>query len=428
MSDQIEKKVDNSESQPTISNTEKAVDQHAHKRTHEEADLTNPEIREPKEHLLKKAKSEQHVEAKEPSENKEESSKSEGSKIDSTNATLETEPQITKDTTSNEDETALKPSDEKDQDNSKDNEQDKTDNKENDKKEDKDQKPGFVFGQGSKFGATAFSGLSGRKNVFGSSAFSQPSQPSESSTPAPQSSSSSVASTPAAESKPFVFGVGSKFSNAFQKATNRQSIFDKLDTKKETADSENKESEKGDSNGEPAKSGNLYQAVKLEKKEITTGEEEETAIFQCKAKLYVLNLHDIKSGWKERGVGVLHINDLPKEKSQTAKARIVMRTIGILKVILNASISKGFEVFKGMESSLHSEKFIRLNNIETDYSNPEVEKGEHGLAKNQKLVQYAIRVGNSETANELYNTIKDLIPTSSSEDSKESSDRESSKD
>lgn len=247
-------------------------------------------------------------------------------------------------------------------------------NEESLKEKNSDSKPKFVFGQGSKFGG-AFSGLNGKKNVF--------------------------ASEESKLERKSIFETSSKFGNAFQSAASKKSIFDAIDKKQDSDEKESKSEEP-----EERSKANLYQAVQLNRTEVKSGEEEETSVFQCKAKLYVLNLNNLSEGWKERGVGILHVNTL-KDKDKT-NSRIVMRTLGILKVILNVSIGKNFEIFKGMESSLHSEKFIRFNHIETDASKqPGASK--NGMFENQTLVQFAVKLGKAEAV-ELYDTIKGLIP------------------
>ncbi|KAK9238516.1 hypothetical protein V1525DRAFT_400745 [Lipomyces kononenkoae] len=158
-----------------------------------------------------------------------------------------------------------------------------------------------------------------------------------------------------------------------------------------------------------------YIQLNLEKKKVETGEEMETSIFNCRAKLYVLDPTEADKGWKERGVGVLHLNvrnddsvtatDTPEPSStdeskestpagreRKSKARIVMRADGVLKVILNLPLVKGIEVMKGMKSSLASEKFVRISAWE-----------------NHKPIQYALRMGNENVATEFYDAAEGLI-------------------
>lgn len=128
---------------------------------------------------------------------------------------------------------------------------------------------------------------------------------------------------------------------------------------------------------------------------VETGEEAEESRFSCRAKLYVLNLTQSEQGWKERGVGTLHVNTKKTEgdASETAKSRMVMRSDGLLRVVLNVPLLKNFEVMSGMKSSLQSEKFVRISAIEDG-----------------KPVQYALRTNNTDTAKRLYKAIQDLVP------------------
>lgn len=212
----------------------------------------------------------------------------------------------------------------------------------------------FVFGATTPFGANAFSLLDKKANVF---------QSNESS-PSPGSAS--------------VFGSKASFGNAFQSSISKKSIFEDSDGDSTSVD-ESKESS----------SANLYKQVNLEKKEIKSGEEDEEQVFTCRAKLYALDLTDVKSGWKERGAGNVHVN-----KSKTHSSRIIMRSNGLLKVILNTALVQGLEIIKGMPSSLHSEKFIRITSVEDG-----------------KPLQYAVKTGTVETTLSLYESLTALIPS-----------------
>ncbi|KAK9320994.1 hypothetical protein V1517DRAFT_327760 [Lipomyces orientalis] len=162
-----------------------------------------------------------------------------------------------------------------------------------------------------------------------------------------------------------------------------------------------------------------YVQLNLEKKIVETGEEMETSVFNCRAKLYSLDPTEADEGWKERGIGILHLNvlkddteaatgtpeptsaDVSKESTPTtrarkSKARIVMRADGVLKVILNLPLVKGIEVMKGMKSSLVSEKFVRI-----------------AAWENHKPIQYALRMGNGTVAAEFYDTAVSLINSQS---------------
>lgn len=135
---------------------------------------------------------------------------------------------------------------------------------------------------------------------------------------------------------------------------------------------------------------------------VETGEEAEESKFSCRAKLYVLDLTNSEQGWKERGVGTLHVNTTKAESgdksnsgstAEGAKSRLVMRSDGLLRVVLNVPLHKNFEVMSGMKSSLQSEKFVRISHIE-----------------DAKPVQYALRTNNADTAQRLFKAIEDLVP------------------
>jgi Ran-binding protein 3 len=109
----------------------------------------------------------------------------------------------------------------------------------------------------------------------------------------------------------------------------------------------------------PASSGNLLSPVgqvelssadggrgtKFVQTDIVTGEEEEEELFRARCKLFIL-----ESGvnWKERGVGYVKLN----RHSETRKARLLMRTEGTLRVILNAPLSESFTLDRATERSV----------------------------------------------------------------------------
>jgi Ran-binding protein 3 len=224
--------------------------------------------------------------------------------------------------------------------------------------------PKFVFGAATPFGANAFSLLNKNENV-----------------------SESKESTPTASSAvTSVFGSSSTFGNAFESAINKKSIFDQPEETNDKSDSKDATATK---EAQSSSSNDLYKKVDLEKKEVKSGEEDEEQLFTCRAKLYCLDLTDVEQGWKERGVGNVHVN-----KGESHSSRIIMRSNGLLKVILNVALVSGLEILKGMPSSLQSEKFIRFTSMD---------KG--------KPVQYAIKTGNVETTQSLYDSLIKLIPS-----------------
>ncbi|CAI4065562.1 hypothetical protein SUVZ_09G1010 [Saccharomyces uvarum] len=246
---------------------------------------------------------------------------------------------------------------------------DKQSSKDAGKVEDEERKDKFVFGAASNFG-TGFGVSKGdTKNEKPTNA---------------KSSSASDATT----KKPFAFGSGLSFGSGFNilKSKNDNDTEDgkKVADDKEKVNSESEQRAKASEEPQDA-----AKPLKLQKQDIKSGEESEECIYQVNAKLYQLS--KIEEGWKERGVGVIKVN---KSKKDDEKTRIVMRSRGILKVILNIQLVKGFTVQKGFTGSLQSEKFIRLL----------------ALDDNGDPAQYAIKTGKKETTDELYNTIAKSVP------------------
>ncbi|CCH44352.1 RANBP2-like and GRIP domain-containing protein 5 [Wickerhamomyces ciferrii] len=284
------------------------------------------------------------------------------------NESEKTEESIPKESTTESPEETKEQSDDKVESKEESKKEQETETSETKPKEEQKQpeKPKFVFGSTTSFGANAFSLLDKKKNVF--------------------DRSSSESPKPSGSTTPSVFGSNSKFGNAFQSSIAKKNIFDK------TPEEQTKEKEEVEKSREttPSITGNLYKQVDLEKKEIKSGEEGEEQVFTCRAKLYALDFAKVSEGWKERGIGNIHVN---KALDTEKKSRIIMRSIGLLKVILNTPLVKGLEVNKGMPSSLASEKFIRITIVEDG-----------------KPMQYALKTGNPETTTDLFNAIDDLIP------------------
>uniref|UniRef100_A0A0L0NVM3 RanBD1 domain-containing protein n=1 Tax=Candidozyma auris TaxID=498019 RepID=A0A0L0NVM3_CANAR len=176
-----------------------------------------------------------------------------------------------------------------------------------------------------------------------------------------------------------LFGSKSKFGNAFQQALRKPSFLDSPEPQANAEDSVD--------DSRP-KLSQQYKQVDLEEKEITTGEENEESVYSAKVKVFELDLANIKEGWKERGVGPLHLN---KSKLDPKEVRIVMRSQGLLRVVLNYKITPETELLKGLEASLSPGKFLRLNSV-----------------NDGKVVQYLLKFANEATREELVSKIKGL--------------------
>ncbi|EED20561.1 nuclear protein export protein Yrb2, putative [Talaromyces stipitatus ATCC 10500] len=129
--------------------------------------------------------------------------------------------------------------------------------------------------------------------------------------------------------------------------------------------------------------------------QIETGEEEEKTYFSCKAKLF----HFTNKEWKERGVGTFKVNvkeppevgdvdDAQKKKKKTA--RMIMRADGVLRVMLNSPIFRGMPVG------------------EVDGAEPKGKQLNLASVEDGKTVPLLLRVGNADSAKELYHVIIDL--------------------
>ena len=81
-----------------------------------------------------------------------------------------------------------------------------------------------------------------------------------------------------------------------------------------------------------------------------TGEEDEINIFQSNCKIFAFD--SVSKCWKERGNGSLRLNDRIDTSPQDVDSRIIVRSMGIQKVILNTKVrlhvisKKGVVFFK----------------------------------------------------------------------------------
>lgn len=193
--------------------------------------------------------------------------------------------------------------------------------------------------------------------------------------------------------KTSAFGSGLSFGGGFTmlKKSDEQASKATDETREEskeqeqTPSSESKKEQTAET--ESGLSSSESSGFKLQRQEVKSGEESEEVVYQVNAKLYQLS--DLKHGWKERGVGFIRVN---KNKS-TGKARLVMRSRGILKVILNLPLVKGFKIQRGFPGSLQGEKFIRITAVDD----------------NNAPLQYAVKTGKADTVQELYDNIVKLV-------------------
>ncbi|XP_034411012.1 ran-binding protein 3b isoform X8 [Cyclopterus lumpus] len=96
----------------------------------------------------------------------------------------------------------------------------------------------------------------------------------------------------------------------------------------------------------------------LEKVDVKTGEESESNVLQTQCKLYVFE--KTAQSWIERGRGLLRLNDMASTEDGTLQSRLVMRTQGSLRLILNTKLWAQMQVDKA------SEKSVRITAMDTE--------------------------------------------------------------
>ncbi|KAL2097103.1 hypothetical protein ACEWY4_006310 [Coilia grayii] len=96
----------------------------------------------------------------------------------------------------------------------------------------------------------------------------------------------------------------------------------------------------------------------LEKVEVRTGEESESNVLQMQCKLFVFD--KTAQLWIERGRGLLRLNDMASTEDGTLQSRLVMRTQGSLRLILNTKLWPQMQVDKA------SEKSVRITAMDTE--------------------------------------------------------------
>ncbi|KAF9183043.1 hypothetical protein BGZ50_004457 [Haplosporangium sp. Z 11] len=217
-----------------------------------------------------------------------------------------------------------------------------------------------VFGQSSAPSASGFSSFGGAsdstagsvfgaKSVLGSAGASGPSasQPSSLfSSTAPSVKSGSFNTFGAKLSKEGSFATGSFIDQ--EKSSQEQSDFGSLLSQE--VENNDGEHEQADEDEHRFASGAFSNAEQID---VQTGEEDEMNIYQVKAKLFADT--EKTHAWKERGKGTFKVNVGRKD---TKMARLVMRTDGVLRLILNVAI------FPDMNAVITGEKYIRFIGIE----------------------------------------------------------------
>lgn len=90
------------------------------------------------------------------------------------------------------------------------------------------------------------------------------------------------------------------------------------------------------------------QKRKLDAVETFTGEESESNILDVSCKLFAF----VASNWEQRGPGSLRLNDVNAAVNEDARSRLVFRTLGNFRVLLNTKVWGGMVVEKPSQKSL----------------------------------------------------------------------------
>jgi len=91
---------------------------------------------------------------------------------------------------------------------------------------------------------------------------------------------------------------------------------------------------------------------------VVTGEEEESNVLQSSAKLHIFDT--ATKNWQERGRGNIRLNDAPASTPGHIQSRLVMRTHGSLRVVLNTKL------WPEMVCEKVNEKNIRISAFDED--------------------------------------------------------------
>ncbi|KAI8773148.1 ran-binding protein 3 [Biomphalaria glabrata] len=131
----------------------------------------------------------------------------------------------------------------------------------------------------------------------------------------------------------------------------------------ESPQKEDSDSDSGKLNRTLEESAREYQAKhenKTELKEVEriTGEEDESNVLQANAKLFLFDAPT--QSWVERGRGIIRLNDRSSADTKAFQSRLVMRTQGSLRVVLNTKI------WPGMTIERASVKSVRITAMDTD--------------------------------------------------------------
>ncbi|XP_023674677.1 ran-binding protein 3-like isoform X1 [Paramormyrops kingsleyae] len=155
----------------------------------------------------------------------------------------------------------------------------------------------------------------------------------------------------------------------------------------------------------------------LEKVEVITGEEAESNVLQIQCKLFVFD--KTSQSWVERGRGLLRLNDMASADDGTLQSRLVMRTQGSLRLILNTKLWPQMQVDKA------SEKSIRVTAMDTEDQGVKVflisasskDTGQLAAALHHRIL--ALRSRAEQESESRPEVAEPQVPQSNEEDSEE---------
>ncbi|NXI82349.1 RANB3 protein, partial [Rhipidura dahli] len=151
----------------------------------------------------------------------------------------------------------------------------------------------------------------------------------------------------------------------------------------------------------------------LAKVEVITGEEAESNVLQIQCKLFVFDKSS--QSWVERGRGLLRLNDMASTDDGTLQSRLVMRTQGSLRLILNTKLWAQMQIDKA------SEKSIRITAMDTEDQGVKVflisasskDTGQLYAALHHRILALRSRV---EQEQEVKNVAPETVVTQSNEE------------
>ncbi|WEW59331.1 hypothetical protein PRK78_004801 [Emydomyces testavorans] len=164
------------------------------------------------------------------------------------------------------------------------------------------------------------------------------------------------------------------------------------------SDDEGGEEEQGEDEARPAFEGleEVKEDERFYKQETETGEENEKTWYSCRGKLFQFDGKE----WKERGIGTFKINAMEslietegssEPKRVVRSARMIMRTDGVLRVVLNSPIFKGMKVGDA-NGNEPTGKQVHLAGVE-----------------NGKSMPFLLRTASAESAKDVYHSIQAVM-------------------